>query len=402
MSDSIITQCPNCSTTFRVSDDVLKMAQGKVRCGQCFHIFAAQPFQSSVSASKVSSTPTTPKIQPQITKPATKTKEEPIPPPDWLNSLVEEEKRLKESQEQLTPYQQRVLSEHKQLKSQNADKVDTPQKTEPQPAPWEIELAELEAAQKSTPVPTPDLKRKKQTKAPQKQEVALTKTASQSLPPVTADSSPQPEYMQALEELAKSSDQPLGDENYVKDAQQKLSELIDEEPETAKALPTKKRHTGLWFLGSMFACAILAIQLIGFNFETGSRSATFRPIYQVACTYYGCRLPTFEDVNSIDVQYVRVQSHPTRSNALLVNAIMTNTSPFSQPMPKMALEFFDLNGKPVAARLFSQHNYLDKDFLDITYMPPNTPIHLVIPISDPGAAAVTHQLTAHPATTRSF
>ena len=41
MANSLITRCPKCSTAFRVSDEVLSMAKGKVRCGQCFHIFNA-------------------------------------------------------------------------------------------------------------------------------------------------------------------------------------------------------------------------------------------------------------------------------------------------------------------------------------------------------------------------
>ena len=41
MSESMITRCPKCSTTFRVTQEVLNMAKGKVRCGQCFHIFTA-------------------------------------------------------------------------------------------------------------------------------------------------------------------------------------------------------------------------------------------------------------------------------------------------------------------------------------------------------------------------
>ena len=137
-------------------------------------------------------------------------------------------------------------------------------------------------------------------------------------------------------------------------------------------------------------------------FEEGSRSSNFRSLYRSICSYSGCVLPRFEDVSTITIQHVRIQSHPTLPNTLLVNAIITNISNFSQPMPKIALEFFDLNGKPVAARLFSPSDYLHKDFLDITYMPPNTPIHLVIPIQDPGARAVTHQLKAFPADTRSY
>lgn len=35
------TRCPTCDTTFRIQVDQLKRADGKVRCGQCQHVFAA-------------------------------------------------------------------------------------------------------------------------------------------------------------------------------------------------------------------------------------------------------------------------------------------------------------------------------------------------------------------------
>lgn len=420
MPDSIITQCPNCSTTFRVSDEVLKMAKGKVRCGQCFHIFAAQPHESNNNISSLRHTPVTDNTNKGLTSNtsvATNSKKdtiEPPSPPEWLDRLVESESKAldEDDLEHLTPYQKRVLAERRQQQSQFEEPEQPSQEVkpiipeEPEKAAWEIELEELEAIQNNALQQKPPIKSsaKKTTekKAPKTVETAaqLSQTALHDIS--TAKEQSPPEYMHALQQLAQSTaDQTVTDDQYKKDAQQKLSELMEESP-APKEQPKPKRHTLFWFTTSLLASVVLVVQLLYFNFESGSRSANFRPIYKIVCSYYKCQLPVFEDVNSIDIQYVRVQSHPTQSNALLVNAIMTNTSAFSQPMPKLALEFFDLNGKPIAARLFSQQNFLDKDFLDITYMPPNTPIHLVISIADPGAAAVSHQLTPHKANTRSF
>lgn len=41
MSQSIYTRCPECSTVFRVTEQHLKLAKGRVRCGACLHIFKA-------------------------------------------------------------------------------------------------------------------------------------------------------------------------------------------------------------------------------------------------------------------------------------------------------------------------------------------------------------------------
>ena len=40
------TQCPDCSTAFRVTADVLKQAAGKVRCGGCGNAFNALEYLS--------------------------------------------------------------------------------------------------------------------------------------------------------------------------------------------------------------------------------------------------------------------------------------------------------------------------------------------------------------------
>lgn len=37
----MLTRCPACATTFRVTPDQLKVLHGKVRCGQCQHVFNA-------------------------------------------------------------------------------------------------------------------------------------------------------------------------------------------------------------------------------------------------------------------------------------------------------------------------------------------------------------------------
>jgi predicted Zn finger-like uncharacterized protein len=38
---SLLTRCPKCQTTFRISEEVLRKAAGQVRCGRCSNIFNA-------------------------------------------------------------------------------------------------------------------------------------------------------------------------------------------------------------------------------------------------------------------------------------------------------------------------------------------------------------------------
>ncbi|MGR0277577.1 DUF3426 domain-containing protein [Marinomonas dokdonensis] len=438
MSTSLITRCPKCSTAFRVSDEVLSMAKGKVRCGQCFHIFDAQKHQKKTTTSVSPSTSLSPKptSETEVKRPVETTAEQSQPVdslvendtspeapsstpakaleseieledlpvnPDWLNTLFDDEDDNKPSStEAASPAPSKPAAAQVSI----LDKVPAAKqaaKSDSELAPWEVELAEVEAALSAAPKPVPTPPKK-----PQPSPEALFQPSDLDVPVKQAQPEPEPEpdYMQALHTLAQTAStkqaKPADQHTILEQlsAHQNLAPLLDEEESAQKK--NKSALAWLWVIGVLVGGLLLAGQVTMHFFEAGSHSTTFRSFYRTICTYTDCTLPAFEDTKAISIQHVRIQSHPSQANVLLVNAILTNTSPFSQAMPKVALEFFDLNGAPVAARLFAPNDYLHKDFLDITYMPPSTPIHVVIPIQDPGARAVTHQLKALPAGTGSF
>ena len=437
-ANSLITRCPKCSTAFRVNDEVLSMAKGKVRCGQCFHIFNASdaanntknPVSPKEKSKQENSNPTTetlaPKKQPQpdLTREQNTTAQksavqkdieasinnrlapaEDIVNPDWLHTLFDDEDLQPPSPKTAKTIADKSLlatAEHeeknnyqesaREQEQHQAYRATAETKRKDEPAPWEVELAEVEAALKATP----------------QQPFSAGKPEAKKAPKVAVESpSPEPDYMVALHSLAQTAAEQTRPSD-IKNQHSILEQLSAQESlaplmgESESSKIKKKGHPWLWFFASLLGITLLTAQVAMHFFEEGSRSSNFRAIYKTICSYSGCVLPGFEDISAISIQHVRIQSHPSIPNTLLVNAIITNTSDFSQPMPKIALEFFDLNGLPVAARLFSPSDYLHKDFLDITYMPPNTPIHLVIPIQDPGARAVTHQLRAFPTDTRSY
>ncbi|MBJ7550653.1 zinc-ribbon and DUF3426 domain-containing protein [Marinomonas ostreistagni] len=432
MSESMITRCPKCSTTFRVTQEVLNMAKGKVRCGQCFHIFTAEPAPNTANKKQESTTspetvsprapqpslqtpsqeqPTTPKSRPLNTPPV---KEDGSVNPDWLNTLFHED--------DLAPYTPpkdtsarftELMDFEEENEAPKPTQPLTPKHSDHKPhieeelAPWELELAELDAQMSAqSPVSPPIFSEQIQTTHTNTEKKPFT-TSHSTEPSQEHD---EPDYMHALHSLAQDVSKHDSFDESEYSSQESIKQLaaeynlatLTESNMRSQKTRKKPKYTWLWVFGSVIATALLAIQIgIGF-FETGSRSPEFRSFYKTACAYLGCTLPAFEDIESISIEHVRIQSHPTVANTLQVNAIMTNTSSFAQTMPKLALEFYDLNGRPVAARLFAPQDYLHKDFLDITFMPPNTPIHIVIPIQDPGARAVTHQIKVFSSQTQSY
>ena len=445
MSESMITRCPKCSTTFRVTQEVLNMAKGKVRCGQCFHIFTASPASSNQNKSTQPNSvkPSKPQQQPDNTasrkqqdapskKASSSVQMDSATPvsndgsvnPEWLNTLFHEE--------DLAPYtppkntnarftEQMDLHDEQEASLFDNPILNTPktplseatqprqEKVNEELAPWELELAELDA-QMSAQSPASEPVFSEQIKSEPNRNTVKPKASAEKKQSALATE--EPDYMQALHSLAQdvSKKDAFDEEEYSSQesmkqlaAEYSLATLTDHsDTKTKTKSKNKSKHTALWSLGSFAALLLLVTQVAIGYFDAGSRSPEFRGLYKTACAYLGCTLPAFEDVDAIATEHVRIQSHPTAANTLQVNAIMTNTSSFAQPMPKLALEFYDLNGRPVAARLFAPQDYLHKDFLDITFMPPSTPIHIVIPIQDPGARAVTHQIKVFPSETQSY
>lgn len=417
------------------------MAKGKVRCGQCFHIFSAQPLPVKAQAKPSASTPTQAAVDDSAISASTYQYAEPDTPvskrapaenntppvqedgsvnPDWLDTLFHEEDLAAYTppaqpydEAPATPYTTQT-PDH-QVRSESS-KTSKAAQTSDNLAPWEMELAELEeefSQQGSQRDPvfseafTAPTSTKATTASATPPKAAQAQTTAAPTNPVSDRH--EPDYMQALHSLAQdiSKQDHLSSDEYQSQesmkqlaAQYSLASLTD----SNHSSPRKKasKASWLWSLGSVAALLLLLVQVaVGF-FETGSRSAEFRGFYRAACSYLSCTLPAFEDIAAIEIEHVRIQSHPTLANTLQVNAIMTNTSQYTQPMPKLALEFYDLNRGPVAARLFAPQNYLHRDFLDITTMPPSTPIHVVIPIQDPGARAVTHQIKVFSNQTQSY
>ncbi|QEW05569.1 DUF3426 domain-containing protein [Nitrincola iocasae] len=73
----LVAQCPSCQTRYNVTQGQLKVADGRVRCGQCLTVFRAvnSPSKTETAPStakpKASSHPDTQKIQPDTPKPKT-------------------------------------------------------------------------------------------------------------------------------------------------------------------------------------------------------------------------------------------------------------------------------------------------------------------------------------------
>jgi hypothetical protein len=169
---------------------------------------------------------------------------------------------------------------------------------------------------------------------------------------------------------------------------------IDEPTLDIEASDGKPKHSQSKLYSSLSLLAALALfaQFAQMNFDHYSRIEPWRGAYATACNMGLCTLPSTRDTRKIKAYNLVVRTHPEQTKALIVDAIILNTAPFSQPFPKLELRFNDVANKIIAARQFQPSEYLAGELLGQTEMPKQQPVHLSLEIVDPGPEAMGYSI----------
>ncbi|PYY72093.1 hypothetical protein CRX42_02725 [Pseudomonas jessenii] len=411
MTDSFVTQCPHCQTSFRVSHAQLSVARGVVRCGSCLQVFNAAK-QLLEQAGKEPVAPTAPVIAeaPDPAEPRA------ISQKQWsateldLDSLDLDEELARLEQREIQPTTE--LGRHRD-DSLSARRDSTGQDDEEQ---WSDSLFSESAADRAqVDEPLDSLESPEPSTEPGK---ASRTEPSLSLEPVDLDDEPQPPQLRLHDPL----DAPLhherlsaADESEIDDdlpsieplrkrrersEQGVRAEVLQDLTDDPLQLDWQKRRSPwgrrlLWLLLVLIAAGALAGQYIAYHFDELARQDQYRPWFQQLCPQIGCTVPSKVDIAKIKSSNLVVRSHPEFNGALVVDAIIYNRAPFSQPFPLLELRFADLNGHLIASRRFKPGEYLNGDLEGMAEMPPQTPIHIALDILDPGAKAVNYSLSFH-------
>ncbi|MGF6694465.1 putative Zn finger-like uncharacterized protein [Metapseudomonas resinovorans] len=446
MTDSFVTQCPQCQTSFRVSRAQLAVAHGAVRCGACLHVFnAAQQLlaakgQAAPTASKPKAPTPAPAPRteaPQVAVPSVATVlNQPVAPQApapakpagsetlWIHDDLDLDSL--DLDEELAKLEQEEQRLSRDLLGPNA-----PVRAEAQPAPrhdegWAEALLEAEEhkapsapASEPEPEPEPDFERRAE---PSAEPVGR----SPEEPPKPAPRT-EPSLSMDLVEDEPGPDFSLGSarDDEPDDLDNDVDDDLDE-PQTAapsRQQPQRSepglREEGLldlsdeplqldwqesrrpwgrwigWTLLNLFGAFALATQYVWYHFDELARQDQYRPWFQQVCPEIGCQLPSKVDIALIKSSNLVVRSHPEFSGALVVDAILYNRAAFAQPFPLLELRFADINGQLLASRRFKPGEYLSGELAGQAEMPPQTPIHISLDILDPGTKAVNYSLSFH-------
>ncbi len=432
MTDSFVTQCPNCRTSFRVNRAQLGAANGAVRCGACLHVYnaAQQLLSEAVSAVKPArpaapgtATPTSSPAQPATSQSQARTAvPAPAPAPAqtaspgvapsskpaskldtlWIHDdldldsldLDEELAKLEAAEQQLSqdflalrpaaPPAPRLLD----------DATAAPQST---PLPELLAAEDQQALRDSAPRASflDDNSSSVADEAPcEALRAERDELPSADEPAQALDSEPDEPRIGRLDNTAEEQQDTPRHEPSLRAGS--LLDLSNEPLQLDWQRPSKPwgRWIG-WGLLNLLAAGALAGQYVTYHFAELARQDQYRPWFEQICPELGCTLPSKVDIELIKSSNLVVRSHPQFPDALVVDAILYNRASFTQPFPLLELRFADIQGQLLASRRFKPGEYLAGELAGRSEMPPQVPIRVSLEILDPGTQAVNYSLSFH-------
>ena len=432
MSYEIITQCPNCSTSFKVKEVQLNAAAGAVRCGACLVVFQAiehmlqdlideelandssRDALDSDSEAMFADSESTALVQHEASSGASL--EEPLQSTESSNDNsrldIRTNEPLGDSAVDETAASEADLSiefqtSNVQQNFQNTDAMLASKESGPVVDNDDTLEEASTAAHRDTASDTglPFLQGPQgqtEDESPEVGEEADSVAAGTILISGEAsdDANPAEETMPqdiVTDELKNERLQEniLLDDGFLADEPTMININVDPEPveldhSAASVLETKQI---LWAVFSLFLIMSLLLQFGWFNRNELSQRLELRDVYLQLCERAPCQLADFVDGSALAISDLVVRTHPTVDRSLIVDAILRNSAPYKQKFPNLALQFSDISGRTIAAREFGPREYLGGELIGRSYIPAATEVRLSLEIVDPGDRAVGHALS---------
>lgn len=130
---------------------------------------------------------------------------------------------------------------------------------------------------------------------------------------------------------------------------------------SGEATAEPPRRSGAWSAGAallFFALAGQAAYL--YRTELSIVFPESRPYLTRYCELLGCAVPLPQVREFIRIEGSELQEDPTRSNVVILTAILRNHAAFDQAYPFMELTLTDTQDQLLTRRVFSPAEYLDK------------------------------------------
>ena len=433
MSYEIITQCPNCSTSFKVKEVQLNAAAGAVRCGACLVLFQAiehmlqnlideerqnDPSRDSLDSDSEamfaeSEAPALAQHEASSGASLDESLQSTESSIDNSRLDIRTHELLGDSALDETAAPEAYLSiefqtSNAQQNFQNTDDMLASKESGPV-VDNDDTLGEVSTAARidtASDIGLPFLQGQQgstQEESPEAGEEADS-VASAGTIPISGETSYEANPAEGTmpqdivaDELKNERLQEgiLLDDGFLADELSVININVDPEPVeldyfAASVLETKQI---LWVVFSLFLIMSLLLQFGWFNRNELSQRLELRDVYLQLCERVPCQLTDFVDGTALAISDLVVRTHPTVDRSLIVDAILRNSAPYKQKFPNLALQFSDISGRTIAAREFGPREYLGGELIGRSYIPAATEVRLSLEIVDPGDRAVGHALS---------
>jgi predicted Zn finger-like uncharacterized protein len=386
------TQCPECKTVFRLSEEQLAAAGGKVRCGHCLRVFTAREH-------KVERLPNSSRPRPAPAKEAARTAP---PAPEGPSRPAAPKKRP-------------AVRPAARARSEETEReIDRLLSAGPLPDP---DRAETAAPVKPTRPPAPTKKAANPVRKAKAQERHSDTDAGNGVEPKTEPKPKQSRNKPAdsLRNEPERGKQPTSDTtpavpesdadeiaqqaalHFSATEESSAGEEDGGEPPLPAALRQPVRRgsgplaVAFWSFASLLMLALLAGQYAYYDRYELVKNPALRPWLEKMCVHLDCRLPPRRDPSAFELQERDVRYHPDYAGALLITGTFVNTAAFAQPYPDVEVLLKDVNGQVVASRRFAPAEYLKSTVTGAQLLSPNTEAQLLLEVSDPGNQAVSFE-----------
>jgi predicted Zn finger-like uncharacterized protein len=389
-----LTQCPSCSTLFRVTASILKMGHGQVRCGKCRTQFDALESIQDEEASNVAAEESSTSTQSEVIETTNETQSgvapakvapEPMPRADEdmdFDDAVEIELSADGELEQIEDTM--IVVEGRQ-ESIDADEFaslgnsldDSVADASDDASDSEVidlsQFAEADAA--ITPSENDD--------SDHYGSVSDDQDAA-SLQSDAFNTSTEAPSRRKRRNWLRRSLASNSDDHFIA---AELAALTVHKPRPAS-------RTRLWAIASVALVLTWLVQIVHHHRDDLVRNAGMGSVVTRVYHALGLTLTPRWDLAAYELQQWGIVSDPKAPDTLRVRASVTNRAQFSQPYPLIRLELQDRWGAPVAMRVFDTEDYLPEKSNANRLLAPKQRANAEIVIADPGADAVGFQIHA--------
>jgi predicted Zn finger-like uncharacterized protein len=336
----MLTRCPACGTTFRVTPEQLKARQGQVRCGQCRQVFNA--LSTLIEEAKTgASIPVAPSGAP-ATSDSSWAVVEPAP---------EAPKAIHSRAEPALPSDFEFQHPMRAPEPRMEPAFEAPTEFEPVPepapetpaAPEFVPLPKLPDIDFNTPVePTESLEPHEGEPEYSDPETLLI-VDDAPWPPPDTPVEPEPEPELVLPRISAIRREVEAESEHV-------FELHDE------PAPTRRWP---WVLGSVVTLLVLAGQLLlQFRTEVAIAAPESRPLLVAACQLFGCKIELPHKIEFIGIETSDLSPDGAKPGWLHLAATLRNRAPFAQNWPNLELTLTDAQERPLIRRVLAPADYL--------------------------------------------